>query len=125
MLTLENRILAGAVDAAYRFYDMLPEGMPEETVFKFDIAAVAGGLATGFSSRPDDAKAMQSVSDPTAQPTDPTAQPTVFSPGDVVRLKSGGPLMNVAVVAGNVLCVWIDGEKRQGVFPPECLDSYA
>jgi uncharacterized protein YodC (DUF2158 family) len=36
--------------------------------------------------------------------------------GDVVMLKSGGPLMTVKEVmpGGDVLCVWFDGPDRYG-----------
>ena len=46
-----------------------------------------------------------------------------FSPGDVVRLNSGGPLMTVL---GNdhdeIVCIWDkDGEYLEANFPPETL----
>ena len=35
-----------------------------------------------------------------------------FSPGDQVKLKSGGPTMTVEKVRGDtVTCVWFDGKK--------------
>ena len=43
-----------------------------------------------------------------------------FSIGDVVQLKSGGPVMTVESVDsdGSVYCAWFDSkEKKTGVFP--------
>ena len=42
-----------------------------------------------------------------------------FKPGDLVQLKSGGPVMTYegeAAFGGEALCVWFDGKKmeRQG-----------
>jgi uncharacterized protein YodC (DUF2158 family) len=36
--------------------------------------------------------------------------------GDIVRLKSGGPLMTVkeVIAPGAVFCVWFDGPERYG-----------
>ena len=53
--------------------------------------------------------------------------------GDVVQLKSGGPLMTVHGVGDyttsgfnpGVLCVWFDGNKRvEDVFHPDALQPY-
>lgn len=36
-----------------------------------------------------------------------------FQAGDVVRLKSGGPLMTITEVNGNVItCIWFIGDKE-------------
>ncbi len=48
-----------------------------------------------------------------------TAAPVLQS-GDLVRLRSGGPLMTVTSVQGDqVICFWSngDGEVRSGAFP--------
>ena len=48
-----------------------------------------------------------------------------FTVGDVVKLKSGGPLMTVLSIdeaAHRVVCQWFDkSEARQAEFPPETL----
>jgi uncharacterized protein YodC (DUF2158 family) len=38
-----------------------------------------------------------------------------FKPGDLVELKSGGPIMTVDAVfdGGDCRCVWFAGEKQQ------------
>jgi uncharacterized protein YodC (DUF2158 family) len=54
---------------------------------------------------------------------------TDFKPGDVVRIKSGGPKMTVAQIGqrastgdDSVWCVWFEGAKKCGdVFPPDAL----
>lgn len=50
--------------------------------------------------------------------------------GDVVQLKSGGPIMTVISV-GDFLsvsganCAWFDGKKQfEHVFPPDALERY-
>lgn len=41
------------------------------------------------------------------------AQPT-FSPGDIVKLISGGPLMTVVKMTGNVVqCIWFNPTSNQ------------
>lgn len=41
------------------------------------------------------------------------SEPIVFKPGDVVRVKSGGPNMTVTSVGGESIgCVWMDQGKR-------------
>jgi uncharacterized protein YodC (DUF2158 family) len=55
-----------------------------------------------------------------------------FKPGDIVRLKSGGPVMTVERVedegAGKIFvyCVWFDDKAKQtrGHFRPEALDPW-
>ncbi|MBM4042792.1 MAG: DUF2158 domain-containing protein [Planctomycetes bacterium] len=46
-------------------------------------------------------------------------------PGDVVQLRSGGPLMTVASIDEHgVTCMWFDRNKREGaIFPPEALQK--
>ena len=49
-----------------------------------------------------------------------------FSVGDVVRLKSGGPVMTVVYRDGDgdIDCVWFDGkEKKIGTFPPAAVET--
>lgn len=43
--------------------------------------------------------------------------------GDLVHLKSGGPVMTVIKpVGGNWYCSWFDGSENKGAsFPPEAL----
>lgn len=50
----------------------------------------------------------------------------MFSVGDVVQLKSGGPIMTVAGIDGNdVNCVWFDGPKQNGgQFPAAALKKF-
>ena len=45
--------------------------------------------------------------------------------GDVVRLKSGGPVMTVAKMGdGYVICQWFDEKKmRRANFPPDALTT--
>ena len=43
-----------------------------------------------------------------------------FAPGDVVQLKSGGPIMTFADVSGTILCIWIEKNKP---FPPIVLEK--
>jgi len=56
-----------------------------------------------------------------------------FKKGDVVVLKSGGPLMTIhnlgdypmAGVTNGALCIWFDGAKRQeAVFDVDALEHY-
>lgn len=56
-----------------------------------------------------------------------------ISVGDVVQLKSGGPLMTVHGVGDystsgfnpGVLCVWFDANKKvEAVFHPSALEHY-
>lgn len=56
-----------------------------------------------------------------------------FKKGDVVQLRSGGPLMTVhnigeypmAGVNMGALCIWFDGAKRvEAVFELESLERY-
>jgi uncharacterized protein YodC (DUF2158 family) len=57
-----------------------------------------------------------------------------FKKGDVVILKSGGPLMTIhnlgqytmAGVENGALCIWFDGPKRQeAVFDVEAIQHYS
>ena len=49
-----------------------------------------------------------------------------FKPGDVVILKSGGPMMTVAdATNGIILCVWIEKNKTfREPFPAIVLEKY-
>jgi uncharacterized protein YodC (DUF2158 family) len=50
-----------------------------------------------------------------------------MTPGDVVQLKSGGPLMTVqSVDADGVICIWFDEKKKltNARFPEATLDKY-
>lgn len=49
-----------------------------------------------------------------------------FKPGDVVQLKSGGPIMTVADVSGgSILCIWIEKNKTfREPFPPIVLEKH-
>ncbi|MBL8649505.1 MAG: DUF2158 domain-containing protein [Sphingopyxis sp.] len=48
-----------------------------------------------------------------------------FKAGDIVQLKSGGPVMTVAHVSGDsVLCIWIEKNKTfREPFPPVVLEK--
>jgi uncharacterized protein YodC (DUF2158 family) len=51
--------------------------------------------------------------------------------GDVVQLKSGGPIMTVETVANiqgktTVFCLWFDKTQRiSGTFPPGTLERFS
>ena len=48
-----------------------------------------------------------------------------MSPGDVVRLKSGGPPMTILEIRGETVATvewFIDGKLRSSVFRLSCLD---
>ncbi len=47
-----------------------------------------------------------------------------FKPGDVVKVKSGGPAMTVERITSNqVVCQWFVGaDLKGGVFAPEALE---
>ena len=55
-----------------------------------------------------------------------------FKPGELVQLKSGGPIMTVDWVGEDamthypsVACVWIEGNKKYGEkFSPHILEHY-
>jgi uncharacterized protein YodC (DUF2158 family) len=57
-----------------------------------------------------------------------------FNVGEVVQLKSGGPLMTIQAIGDyslsnglnpGVLCVWFDDKKKvEDVFHPEALERY-
>lgn len=49
----------------------------------------------------------------------------MFRAGDVVQLKSGGPLMTVSEIDGNTVhCGWMAGtEEKSSSFPSEMLKS--
>jgi uncharacterized protein YodC (DUF2158 family) len=50
-----------------------------------------------------------------------------MNPGDVVQLKSGGPLMTVeSVDQSGVICVWFDAKhnRKQERFPEATLKPY-
>jgi uncharacterized protein YodC (DUF2158 family) len=81
---------------------------------KIAIAATLGVALTGTVSGPLFADAVQ----PNAV-TESHGVPVLQS-GNLVRLRSGGPLMIVEKVQGNqVICSWDDenGELRSGSFP--------
>jgi uncharacterized protein YodC (DUF2158 family) len=47
-----------------------------------------------------------------------------WKPGDLVRVKSGGPLMTVgSIKAGKVICEWFDaaGKPRRALLSPGAL----
>jgi uncharacterized protein YodC (DUF2158 family) len=47
-----------------------------------------------------------------------------FKVGDLVRLKSGGPVMTVASVGQSVHCQWFAGAKlEKGFFDAESLEN--
>ena len=52
----------------------------------------------------------------------------IFKPGDVVQLKSGGPVMTVSgkhAFTDGVICKWFDGKKpAEDVFSAELLARY-
>lgn len=50
-----------------------------------------------------------------------------FKPGDVVRLKSGGPAMTVEQIAssGRVVCKWFEGKDLKiHLFVADTLEPY-
>lgn len=49
---------------------------------------------------------------------------TGFVPGDLVKLKSGGPVMTVkSVNFDNIVCQWFGGKKLEdGHFHPDSLE---
>lgn len=49
-----------------------------------------------------------------------------FAVGDLVKLKSGGPLMTVEEGGESIGCTWFEGDKLQkGSFKPNCLTPMA
>jgi len=51
----------------------------------------------------------------------------MFKPGDVVILKSGGPLMTIEGEKGKLgyPCRWFEGnDPKRGFFPPETIEKY-
>ncbi|GAA0757993.1 DUF2158 domain-containing protein [Ideonella azotifigens] len=49
-----------------------------------------------------------------------------FKPGDVVRLKAGGPKMVVEYVQDDrkLACVWfLEGNTKRDLFPGECVET--
>lgn len=51
---------------------------------------------------------------------------TQFNPGDLVQLKSGGPLMTVKQIQsnGDLFCIWFEGAKQNnGVFAPATVKT--
>ena len=62
--------------------------------------------------------------------SDHTADEASASPlqqGDLVRLRSGGPLMTVETVKGNVIdCIWTDpnGQTNEATFPVKVLQKF-
>ena len=56
---------------------------------------------------------------------------TEFKPGDVVRLKSGGPAMTVTAIGEDggetkAFCVWFEGtEQHQGTFVLAAIEPSA
>ena len=49
-----------------------------------------------------------------------------YNEGDVVRLKSGGPIMTVGMVAddGDLLCQWFtDNKLQESFFNPNSLEK--
>jgi uncharacterized protein YodC (DUF2158 family) len=78
-----------------------------------------------------------SLGQPFASPAYPTtaisdyaadeASANPLQPGDLVRLRSGGPLMTVDTVKGNVVhCIWTDpsGQTEQVTFPITVLQKF-
>lgn len=66
---------------------------------------------------------------PESQPAQPPVSPRPFAPGDVVRLKSGGPLMTVSEVGTvAVCCDWFASPDYSNVvretFKPEVLKHH-
>jgi uncharacterized protein YodC (DUF2158 family) len=63
-----------------------------------------------------------------------TNSKSTYQIGDVVQLKSGGPLMTVHAIGDysssaqlnpGYLCIWFDGAKRvEEVFNPDTLEIY-
>jgi uncharacterized protein YodC (DUF2158 family) len=51
---------------------------------------------------------------------------SMFKPGDVVQLKSGGPLMTVtAIDHSGVVCTWFDkNNHKTATFPASTLELY-
>jgi uncharacterized protein YodC (DUF2158 family) len=64
---------------------------------------------------------VSALAEPAQPSTEMQSRPTpLFQSGDLVRLRSGGPLMTVKSVQGDqVICSWSeeDGELRSGSFP--------
>lgn len=71
------------------------------------------------------AKTMASVSSHQFYPGHKEIEPDTcpFKPGDIVKLKSGGPEMTVkAVQKFNIVCQWFSGKKLEaGLFVEDSL----
>jgi uncharacterized protein YodC (DUF2158 family) len=82
-------------------------------------ALVAMGLSQPFAGP---AYSAPAPSDHAAEASAPSLQR-----GDLVRLRSGGPLMTVDAVKGNVVdCIWTDpnGQTDQATFPAKVLQKF-
>jgi uncharacterized protein YodC (DUF2158 family) len=86
---------------------------------------VGAGIAVILSLPFSDA-AMSAATDPDSSTNATTG--SQLHQGDLVRLRSGGPLMTVDVVKGDqVECVWTDlnnGQPDDATFPADMLQKY-
>ena len=61
----------------------------------------------------------------TTSPNEAAAAPGELAPGDLVVLRSGGPVLTIASVAGaQAHCIWFSGEDvlQRAEIPLSCLD---
>jgi len=86
-------------------------------------AAIATLLLTICASSP-------ALSSPVPIPSRPAAASSLtprFAPGELVRLRSGGPMMTVSAIKGDqVECVWTDdsGQPDDATFPTDVLQKF-